>query len=132
MGYKLHMGTADPGAPISCLLTSASRHDSQAAIPLATLSTERGTYLYELMDAAYDAEEIGWHSHLSGHVPIIDINTRRDRDWKKERARGGSGPALRRTPRSPKVRYNQRSPVERVKSSGGSNCARENPWESTR
>ena len=69
------------------MLTAASLHDSQAAIPLATLSTERVTYLYELMDAAYDAEEIGWHSYLSGHVPIIDVNTRRDKDWKTERAR---------------------------------------------
>ncbi len=42
---------------------------------MATLSTERVTYRYELMDAAYDAEEIGWHSYLSGHVPIIDVNT---------------------------------------------------------
>ncbi len=64
----------------------------QAAIPLATLSTERVTYLYELMDAAYDAEEIGWHSYLSGHVPIIDVNTRRDKDWKKERP-GRLGPS---------------------------------------
>ena len=40
------------------LLTSASLHDSQAAIPLATLSAERTTNLYDLMDAAYDAEPI--------------------------------------------------------------------------
>ena len=34
---------ADGQIPISCLLTSASLHDSQAAIPLATLSAERTT-----------------------------------------------------------------------------------------
>ena len=45
----------------STLLTSASLHDSQAAIPLATLSAERTTNLYDLMDAAYDAEQIREH-----------------------------------------------------------------------
>ena len=34
-GYKLHIDTADGDIPISCILTSASMHDSQAAIPLA-------------------------------------------------------------------------------------------------
>ena len=29
-GYKLHIDAADGGIPISCLLTSASLHDSQA------------------------------------------------------------------------------------------------------
>ncbi len=38
VGYKLHIDVADGQIPISCLLTSASLHDSQAAIPLATLS----------------------------------------------------------------------------------------------
>ncbi|MXX57655.1 MAG: transposase [Rhodothermaceae bacterium] len=37
-GYKLHMDTADGGVPISCLVTSASLHDSQAAIPLASVT----------------------------------------------------------------------------------------------
>ena len=34
-GYKLHLDAIDGGIPISGLLTSASVHDSQAAIPLA-------------------------------------------------------------------------------------------------
>jgi hypothetical protein len=34
------------------LLTSASLHDSQAAIPLATMTAGRITHLYELMDAS--------------------------------------------------------------------------------
>jgi hypothetical protein len=34
-GYKLHIHLADGGIPISCVLTSASVHDSQVAIPLA-------------------------------------------------------------------------------------------------
>ena len=35
IGYKLHLDVADGQIPISCILTSASLHDSQAAIPLA-------------------------------------------------------------------------------------------------
>ena len=38
IGYKLHIDTADGDIPISCLLTSASVHDSQAAIPLASIT----------------------------------------------------------------------------------------------
>ena len=115
-GYKLHVDAADPGIPISCLLTSASLHDSQAAIPLATLSAERVTYLYELMDAAYDSEEIGWHSYLSGHVPIIDVNTRRNKEWKKELAREACARHCAGYSDPRKVRYNERSTVERVNS----------------
>ncbi len=38
-----------------CVLTSASVHDSQVAIPLMTMTGARVSYLYDLMDAAYDA-----------------------------------------------------------------------------
>ena len=62
VGYKLHIDVADGQIPISCLLSSASLHDSQAAIPLATMSAARTTNLYDLMDAAYDAEPIRQHS----------------------------------------------------------------------
>ena len=34
--------------------------------------------LYDLMDSAYDAAEIRAHSRALGHVPIIDVNPRRD------------------------------------------------------
>jgi hypothetical protein len=54
-GYKLHLDVADGQIPISAVLTSASVHDSQVAIPLATMSTQRVTYCYDIMDAAYDA-----------------------------------------------------------------------------
>ena len=76
-GYKLHLDVADGQIPISAVLTSASLHDSQVAIPLATLSTQRVTYLYELMDSAYDAEHIHQQSRHLGHVPIIDPHPRR-------------------------------------------------------
>jgi len=42
----------DGQIPISAVLTSASLHDSQVAIPLATMTTQRVTYCYELMDSA--------------------------------------------------------------------------------
>jgi len=69
---------ADGQIPISCILTSASLHDSQAAIPLAALSASRTTNLYDLMDSAYDAKPIHEYSRRLGHVPIIDANPRRD------------------------------------------------------
>ncbi len=52
-------------------------HDSQAAIPLMTVSTARVTYLYELMDSAYDARAIREHSLALGHRPIIEYPKRR-------------------------------------------------------
>lgn len=71
-GYKLHLDVADGQIPISALLTGASVHDSQAAIPLMTMSTQRVTYLYDLMDSAYDATAIREHSLQLGHRPITD------------------------------------------------------------
>ena len=70
-GYKLHLDVADGQIPISGILTAASLHDSQVAIPLATMTAQRVTNLYDLMDAAYDATEIKEHSRELGHVPII-------------------------------------------------------------
>jgi hypothetical protein len=76
-GFKLHLDVADGQIPISAVLTSASLHDSQVAIPLATMTTQRVTYLYELMDSAYDAYHIHEQSRTLGHVPIIDPHPRR-------------------------------------------------------
>ena len=78
-GYKLHIDAADGGIPLSCNLTSASVHDSQVAIPLATLTAARVTHLYDLMDSAYDAPEIRAHSESLGHVAIIDVNPQGNR-----------------------------------------------------
>jgi hypothetical protein len=75
-GYKLHLDTNDTGLPITALVTSASVHDSQVAIPLIKLTSNKVTYLYELMDAAYDAKQIYETSREFGHVPIIDKNPR--------------------------------------------------------
>jgi len=114
IGYKLHIDVADGQIPISCVLTSASLHDSQAAIPLATLSAERTTNLYDLMDAAYDAEEIRQHSRSLGHVPLIDINTRGNTALKEE-IEAESRRLKRIGFQLPEdVRYNERTAGERV------------------
>jgi hypothetical protein len=64
------------GLPISAIVTSASVHDSQVAIPLIKLTSNKVTYLYDLMDVAYDAKRIDETSRQIGHVPIIDKNAR--------------------------------------------------------
>jgi hypothetical protein len=75
-GYKLHLDTADGGIPVAALLSSASMHDSRAAIPLSLLSATRVTNLYDLMDAAYCSFELNEHSRSLNHVPLIDHNPR--------------------------------------------------------
>ncbi len=114
VGYKLHLDVADGQIPISCLLTSASVHDSQAAILLATLSAERSTNLYDVMDAAYDAQEIRAHSRSLGHVPLIDVNTRRNTSLKDERTAEARRRTLLGFQLPEDVRYNERTAVERV------------------
>ena len=115
IGYKLHIDVADGDIPVSCLLTSASLHDSQAAIPLATITAERVTNLYDLMDSAYDAPEIRARSNTLGHVPIIDVNPRRG----GKVAHGDEARAQRRANYrlAEDLRYNERSAAERVNSS---------------
>ena len=77
VGYKMHLLTVERDIPVVALTTSASMHDSGAAIPLMRLARQRGvTVLYDLMDAAYDAPEIYEESRELGHVPIIDVNSR--------------------------------------------------------
>jgi transposase len=112
-GYKLHIDCSDTGIPISCVLTSGSVHDSQVAIPLAEMSHQRVTSLYDLMDAAYDSPIIKQHSQSLGHVPIIDINPRQKGqkaalklELKAKRRAGYKTSEI--------VRYNQRSSVERL------------------
>jgi len=75
----LHLDTVDGDIPVSAILTSASVNDSQAAIPLATITKERILFnCYDLMDAAYDVPGIIEHSRSLGHVPLVDKNPRRD------------------------------------------------------
>jgi transposase len=76
-GYKLHLDVTDSGIPISAIVTGANVHDSQAAIPLERMSSERVTHLYSLMDSAYDAKPIKDFIITNGKIPIIDPNKRR-------------------------------------------------------
>ena len=76
IGYKLHLDVADGMIPISAVLTSASVHDSQVAIPLATMSAQRVASCYDVMDAAYCSPIIRAHSQSLDHVPLIDHNPR--------------------------------------------------------
>ena len=99
-GYKLHIDTADCGVPVSVLLTSASVHDSQTAVPLATMTAQRVTNLYDLMDAAYCSVELHEHSRQLQHVPLIDHNPR---GGKKEPFEPADA-----------IRYKERSQAERT------------------
>jgi hypothetical protein len=98
-GYKLHLDTADCGVPISALLSSASMHDSRAAIPLSLISAARVTSLYDVMDAAYCSEGLHEHSRGLGHVPLIDHNPRGGEKEEFEPADA--------------IRYNERTVAER-------------------
>ncbi|MES9857811.1 MAG: transposase [Sedimenticola sp.] len=112
-GYKLHIDAADGGIPVSCLLSSASLHDSQVAIPLAEITHRRVTNCYDLMDAAYDAPLIKQHSESLGHVPLIDENPRgKVRKAELEMEQKGRRVAGYKSAES--IRYNERGTVERV------------------
>jgi transposase len=100
IGYKLHLDVADGQIPISCVLSSASLHDSQAAVPLAELTAQRVTSLYDLMDRGYESDLIRQHSQRLGHVPIIDTQRR-----------GSQTPVM--APHEA-VRFRERTTVERV------------------
>lgn len=99
-GYKLHIDTADCGVPISALLSSASMHDSRAAIPLSKISAARVTNLYDVMDAAYCSIDLHEHSRELNHVPLIDHNPRRGEKIEFEPADA--------------IRYNERTVAERM------------------
>jgi hypothetical protein len=102
IGYKLHVDVNDCGLPVSVVLTSASLHDSQVAIPLMKMTSARVTYLYDVMDSAYDASQIYEVSKGLDHVPLIDKNPR--------------GKQV--VPMAPHeaTRYNERTTVERFNS----------------
>jgi hypothetical protein len=101
-GYKAHLDAIDGDVPVSFILTSASVHDSQVAIPLAQMTAERIANLYDLSDAAYDAKEIREMSARLGHVALIDHNPRR-------------GEKIEFSPAAAR-RYDERTAVERVNS----------------
>ena len=98
-GYKLHIDTADCGVPVAVLLSSASMHDSRAAIPLSLMSQARVTHLYDVMDAAYCSRVLHEHCRSLNHVPLIDHNPR-----------GGEKEAF---DPADAIRYNERTVAER-------------------
>ncbi len=102
IGYKLHADVHDCGLVISVVLTAASVHNGQVAIPLIKMSRGRVDYLYDVMDTAYDAGPIYETSRRLGHVPIIDKNSR----------------GRETIPMAPHeaARYNERTAVERLNS----------------
>ena len=114
IGYKLHIDAADGQIPISCVLTSASVHDSQVALPLAEQTSRKVTSLYDLMDAAYDSPIIREHSQSLGHVPIIDINPRANKTKKQELKAEVQRMKCINFKAHSDIRYNERSNVERV------------------
>ncbi len=114
IGYKLHIDVACGQIPVSCVLTSASVHDSQVAIPLMTMTGARVSYLYDLMDAAYDAAAIHDHSRTLGHAPIIDRNFRAQHDVKAEWKREVDRMKFIHMPDANDVIYDFRTMVERV------------------
>lgn len=65
------------------MLTSASLHDSQVALPLAEMTKKRVTNLYDLIDATYDSVIIREHSKQLGHVPLINFNRRGPKDLRQ-------------------------------------------------
>ena len=114
IGYKLHLDVADGQIPITCPLTSASVHDSQAAIPLAAMTSLRVTHLYDLMDSAYDAAAIHAHSRSLGHVPIINVHPHGGAERKAELAAEDKRRRLLHLPAAEDLRYRERTTVERV------------------
>lgn len=115
-GYKIHIDTADGDIPISAILTSASLHDSQVAIPLATITSQRIHHLYDLMDAAYDAPEIADHSRRLGHVPLIDRNPRSNKSLQETLEAEAKAKRTLHLVYPEDLRYNERSSAERVNS----------------
>ena len=83
-GYKLHIDVACGQIPVFCVLTSASVHDSQVAIPLMTMTSARVSCLYDLMDAAYDAAAIHDQSRALGPPPSSTADFRADREGEAE------------------------------------------------
>ena len=117
VGYKFHIDAIDTGMPVGCILTSASVHDSQVAIPLANITEQRIIFLYilyECMDSAYDAVQIHDHSKEHGRVSIIDTNPRRNKDLKESLARERKTSDRAGFIHPTDQRYGERTVVERV------------------
>ena len=68
-GYKLHSDVSDEGFILSAILTSASVHDSQVAIPLEKMTFSKVNHCYSLMDKGYDCVTIRGFISSLGQAP---------------------------------------------------------------
>src|SRR5208282_3088880 len=116
-GYKLHLDVTAGMVPVSAILTSASVHDSQVAIPLARKSEQRIVWLYDVMDSAYDAAPIIADCQAAGRVAIIDRNTRRNTALKAEIAAERAACRTINMPDPDDLIYNERTAAESVNGS---------------
>lgn len=80
-GYKLHLDVEDHGIPLSYIVTSASTHGTQAAIPLETMTMQRVCSLYSLMDAGYVSADISNYVESYGKVPVIYPKKEKGKDF---------------------------------------------------
>ena len=99
-----------------CWRRLASLYDNQVALPLAQMSAQRVTNLYDLMDAGYDSKIIADNSRALQHVPLIDPNPRRGKCAERVKEIQQEKERLKRVghilPET--VRFRERSTVERV------------------
>ncbi len=116
-GYKLHLDVTAGMVPVSAILTSASVHDSQVAIPLARKSAQRITWLYDVMDSAYDATPIMADCLAEGRVAVVDHNTRRNTALKAEIEAERTACRTIHMPDPDDLIYNERTAVERANGS---------------
>ena len=114
VGYKLHLDVTTAMVPVSALLTSASVHDSQVAIPLMRISQQRVIWLHDVMDSAFDAAAIVAECHAAGRIPVIDINTRRQTELKAEIAAERLARRTINMPDPEDLIYNERTNAERA------------------
>src|SRR3954470_2975719 len=113
-GYKLHLERHRRHGGGPAILTSASVHDSQVAIPLARKSEQRIVWLYDVRDAAYDAAPIVADCQAAGRGAIIDRNTRRQTALKVEIAAERTACRTINMPDPDDLIYNERTAAERV------------------
>jgi hypothetical protein len=57
-GYKLHLDVTDLGIPVTAIVTGANVHDSQVATSMEKPTERQVTFLYSVMDSAYDAAPV--------------------------------------------------------------------------
>ena len=70
--------------------------------------------MYDLMDSAYDMPEIKEYSLRLNHVPLIDVNPRRDTELKKDLELEGKARKTLNWKPAEAIRYNERTAAERT------------------